>query len=88
MHSFFFAFVLLVEGAVELDEDEEAPFRLFNRFEQVSVFLSLGIEHLVGVALLLFVLLKLRLDTLLELPDVAVNILIVCAWLWLFTGFV
>lgn len=69
MHSFFLAFVVFVLFRLE------AEFKLFKRFEHVSVFFNLGMEHLDGVEL------KFKLEMLFELPqldDGDVSILIVC----------
>jgi hypothetical protein len=63
MHSFFLAFVV-VFALFKL----AAEFKLFNRFEHVSVFFNLGIDELLDVSFEL----KFKLDTLFELLLVGV----------------
>ncbi len=71
MHSFFLAFVVFALFKLA------AEFKLFNRFEHVSVFFSLGIDELLDVASFE---LKFKLDTLFELLLVGVvSIFMVCA---------
>ena len=67
MHSFFlaFVFVLLV-----------LP-KLLNKFEQVSVFFSFGMEHLEERELVSLEL-KLRLEKLFDPPGGVVSIFMVC----------
>ena len=71
MHSFFLAFVVFALFKLA------AEFKLFNRFEHVSVFFSLGIDELLDAVSFE---LKFKLDTLFELLLVdVVSIFMVCA---------